>query len=107
MIQQGSPGAVITITSVQQERAWGWDTIYGSMKAALRRLVMSQARELAPHQIRVNAIAPGFIDLRLSVGEPGERYDGFSRRDETDTLLCPAKPHVLLVATVNLVSHFP
>ncbi len=61
MIQQGSPGAVITITSVHQERAWGWDSIYGSMKAALRRLVMSQARELAPHKIRVNAIAPGFM----------------------------------------------
>jgi NAD(P)-dependent dehydrogenase (short-subunit alcohol dehydrogenase family) len=61
MIKQGSGGQVITITSVHQERAWGWDSVYGSMKAALKRLVMSQARELAPHKIRVNAIAPGFF----------------------------------------------
>jgi len=64
MIQQGSPGAIITITSVHQERAWGWDSIYGSMKAALRRLVMSQARELAPHKIRVNAVNPGLVSSR-------------------------------------------
>src|SRR5688572_24725573 len=57
MIKQGGGGNIITITSVHQERAWGWDSIYGPMKAALRRLVMSQARELAPHKIRVNCIA--------------------------------------------------
>ena len=45
MITQGQGGQVITITSVHQERAWASDSIYGPMKAALRRLVMSQARE--------------------------------------------------------------
>ena len=33
MIEQGRAAQVITITSVHQERAWGWDSIYGSMKA--------------------------------------------------------------------------
>jgi glucose 1-dehydrogenase/3-oxoacyl-[acyl-carrier protein] reductase len=104
MIQQGSPGAVITITSVHQERAWGWDSIYGSMKAALRRLVMSQARELAPHKIRVNAIAPGFIDVRLAAGERGERYDEFNTRAETEILLGPGKPSDIAAAAVYLAS---
>ncbi|MBV8715813.1 MAG: hypothetical protein JO020_29940 [Chloroflexi bacterium] len=36
------------------------------MNAALRRLVVSKVRELAPHNIRVNASAPGFIDNRLA-----------------------------------------
>ena len=83
---------VITITSVHQERPWGSDSIYGPMKAALRRLVMSQARELAPHGIRVNAIAPGFIDNRLFEGERGERYDEYNVRAETEILLGPGKP---------------
>jgi NAD(P)-dependent dehydrogenase (short-subunit alcohol dehydrogenase family) len=104
MIHQGSPGAIITITSVHQERAWGWDSIYGSMKAALKWLVMSQARELAPHKIRVNAIAPGFIDTRLFAGERGERYDQFNIRAETEILFGPGKPADIAAAAVYLAS---
>ena len=104
MIQQGSPGAIITITSVHQERAWGWDSIYGSMKAALKRLVMSQARELAAHRIRVNAIAPGFIDNRLFEGERGERYDQFNIRAQTEILLGAGKPADIAAAAVYLAS---
>jgi NAD(P)-dependent dehydrogenase (short-subunit alcohol dehydrogenase family) len=104
MIAQGGGGQVITITSVHQERAWGSDSIYGSVKAALRRLVMSQARELAPHRIRVNAIAPGFIDNRLFVGERGERYDTFNVRAESEILLGPGKPSDIAGAAVFLAS---
>ncbi|MGE3913357.1 MAG: SDR family NAD(P)-dependent oxidoreductase, partial [Chloroflexota bacterium] len=104
MIRQGNGGQVITITSVHQERAWGWDSIYGSMKAALRRLVMSQARELAPHKIRVNAIAPGFIDNRLFAGERGERYDQYNIRAETEVLLGPGRPSDIAGAAVYLAS---
>lgn len=102
--QGGGGGQVITITSVHQERAWASDSIYGSMKAALRRLVMSQARELAPHRIRVNAIAPGFIDNRLFVGERGQRYDEFNVRAETEVPLGPGKPSDIAGAAVYLAS---
>lgn len=104
MVKQGTGGQVITITSVHQERAWGWDSVYGSMKAGLRRLVMSQARELAPHKIRVNAIAPGFIDNRLFPGERGERYDTYNIRAETEILLGPGKPSDIAGAAVYLAS---
>jgi NAD(P)-dependent dehydrogenase (short-subunit alcohol dehydrogenase family) len=104
MIAQGDGGQIITITSVHQERPWASDSIYGSMKAALRRLVMSQARELAPHRIRVNAIAPGFIDNRLFVGERGERYDEFNIRAETEIPLGPGKPADIAGAAVFLAS---
>lgn len=104
MIKQGDGGQVITITSVHQERAWGWDSVYGSMKAALRRMVMSQARELAPHNIRVNAIAPGFIDNRLFPGERGERYDDYNIRAATEVLLGAGKPSDIAGAAVYLAS---
>jgi len=104
MIAQGDGGQVITITSVHQERPWQADSIYGPMKAALRRLVMSQARELAPHRIRVNAIAPGFIDNRLAPGERGEQYDHFNVRAETEILLGPGKPSDIAGAAVYLAS---
>ena len=104
MIAQGDGGQIITITSVHQERPWASDSIYGSMKAALRRLVMSQARELAPNRIRVNAIAPGFIDNRLFAGERGERYDRFNVRAQTEIPLGPGKPEDIAGAAVYLAS---
>jgi len=105
MIAQGGGGQIITITSVHQERPWASDSIYGSMKAALRRLVMSQARELAPHNIRVNAIAPGFIDNRLFPGERGARYDEFNRRAETEIPLGRGEPADIAAAAVFLASN--
>ena len=104
MIAQGGGGAIVNITSVHQERAWGSDSVYGSMKAALRRLTMSQARELAPHRIRANAIAPGFIDVRLHPGERGERYDRNNELAEHEVLLGPGTPSDVAGAAVYLAS---
>jgi glucose 1-dehydrogenase len=104
MIAQGGGGRIINITSVHQERAWGWDSVYGTMKAGLRRLTMSQARELAPHKILVNAIAPGFVDVRLFPGERGERYDLNCALAETEVLLGPGAPSDIAGAAVYLAS---
>ena len=104
MIAQGDGGNVITITSVHQERPWPSDSLYGSVKAALRRLVMSQARELAPERIRVNAIAPGFIDNRLAPGERGARYDDYNVRAATEILLGAGRPSDIAGAAVYLAS---
>ncbi len=65
---------------------------------------MSQARELAPHRIRVNAIAPGFIDIRMQPGERGERYDDFNLRAESEILLGPGRPSDIAGAAVYLAS---
>lgn len=104
MIAQGGGGRIINITSVHQERAWTWDSIYGSMKAAIRRLTMSQARELAAHRICVNAIAPGFIDVRLHPGERGERYDQYTEQIEGEVLLGRGVPGDIAEAAVSLAS---
>ncbi|MCY0879618.1 MAG: SDR family oxidoreductase [Firmicutes bacterium] len=61
MVEHRVAGAIVHITSVHQERASNWDSAYGSMKAALARATESMALELAPHGIRVNAVAPGRI----------------------------------------------
>jgi NAD(P)-dependent dehydrogenase (short-subunit alcohol dehydrogenase family) len=65
MIRQGSGGAIVNISSVHRARCWPQDTVYGICKAGIVRLTESMAFELGPHGIRVNAIAPGYIDSRV------------------------------------------
>jgi NAD(P)-dependent dehydrogenase (short-subunit alcohol dehydrogenase family) len=104
MIAQGGGGRIINITSVHQERAWAWDSVYGSMKAAIMRLTKSQARELAQHGIRVNAIAPGLIDVRLYPGERGERYDQQVALGHEQVPLGPGLPADIAEAAVYLAA---
>jgi glucose 1-dehydrogenase len=104
MIAQGEGGVILNITSVHQERAWAHDSVYGSMKAAIRRLTMSQARELAPYKIRVNAIAPGFIDVRLHPGERGPGYDQANVTVEDQVPLGRGTPADIAGAAVYLAS---
>ena len=104
MIAQGGGGAIVNITSVHQERAWAHDAVYGSMKAAVRRLTMSQARELAPHRIRANAIAPGFIDVRRHPGERGADYDRANEIILAEVPLGAGVPLDIALAAVYLAS---
>jgi glucose 1-dehydrogenase len=104
MVAQGGGGAIVNITSVHQHMAWPADSVYGSMKAAISRLTMSQARELAPHRIRVNAVAPGFIDIRAQPGERGERYDLYNQRAEIEIPLGRGVPSDIANAVLYLVS---
>jgi len=61
MIGAGNPGAILGIASVDGQRASPMRGAYGAAKAGLISLVQTMAVEWAPHNIRVNAIAPGHI----------------------------------------------
>jgi len=65
MIRQGRGGAIVNISSVHRAHCWPQDTVYGICKAGIVRLTESMAYELGPHAIRVNAVAPGYIDSRV------------------------------------------
>ena len=61
MIKQGEGGSIISISSVAQFAAQENATPYGAAKAGLDGLCKGAAIELAPHNIRVNLVAPGEI----------------------------------------------
>ncbi|MFZ0501210.1 MAG: SDR family oxidoreductase [Steroidobacteraceae bacterium] len=54
-------GKIICMSSVHQEIPWAGHVNYASSKGGIKLLMASMAQELAPHRIRVNAIAPGAI----------------------------------------------
>ena len=59
MVNAGTEGCIILISSTQGYRALKGCSAYALTKAALRSLGKSMAYELAAHNIRVNVVSPG------------------------------------------------
>ncbi len=66
MIERGGGGRIINISSSSAFRARNSPMAYASSKAALVQLTRSAAAELAPHDINVNAVAPGITATRMT-----------------------------------------
>jgi 2-keto-3-deoxy-L-fuconate dehydrogenase len=58
-------GAVVMLSSINADFATPSMAAYAATKAALNNLVQTAALELAPNNVRVNAIAPASIDTPL------------------------------------------
>ena len=61
MIEQGRGGSIINISSASSEIPLSKVFTYGISKAGMNNMTKFLAREWAPHNIRVNAIMPGFF----------------------------------------------
>jgi len=61
MIKQGEGGSIINISSASSGPPLSKVFTYGISKAGVNNLTQFLAREWAPHEVRVNAIAPGFF----------------------------------------------
>lgn len=62
LVAQGRPGAIVNISSVAAFSGPPLGVHYAASKAGLLGLTRASAMALAPHRIRVNAIAPGLTD---------------------------------------------
>ena len=66
MIHRGRGGSIINIASVLGERGISQLPGYCASKGGIINLTRAMAVELAPHGIRVNAIAPGYIETDMN-----------------------------------------
>ena len=65
LVEQKLPGSVISVTSIEGVRAAPGYAAYAAAKAGVINYTKTAALELAPHGIRVNALAP---DITLTEG---------------------------------------
>jgi NAD(P)-dependent dehydrogenase (short-subunit alcohol dehydrogenase family) len=74
MIDRRHGGSIVNIGSMSGliVNRPQWQPAYNASKAAVHHLTRSLAAEWAPHQIRVNALAPGYIAVDSSQATPPE-----------------------------------
>ena len=78
---RGRSGSIVNIISVSAIRGNAGQANYSASKAAILGMTQSIAKEMAKRKIRVNAVAPGFIETDMTATLP-------------DMVISEAKKHI-------------
>ena len=90
MVAAGRPGAIINLSSGAPYRGSMRATAYMASKLGIVGLTRGMARELAPHGIRVNAVAPGITNTAMPrLGNTEEALAALGRSTPTGRLAEP------------------
>jgi 3-oxoacyl-[acyl-carrier protein] reductase len=81
---------ITLISSIVASRGSPGLSVYAATKAALEGFARSLARELGPRGIRVNAVAPGFLETDLSATLSADNRTRIARRTALGRLGLPA-----------------
>lgn len=97
-------GTVVNVSSTAGFDSVGSSLAYSASKAALNNLTVGLARALGP-EVRVNAVAPGFVETRWNERALGPRLDAMRKLVSRQTPLGGvAQPHHVAQAVLALVT---
>ncbi|MFW5419828.1 SDR family oxidoreductase [Nocardiopsis sp. CNT-189] len=87
MVRKGA-GAIVNLTSMSSRSAYAGRSDYAAGKAGVHLLSQSLADELGPHGVRVNCVAPGWIEspvlrdwMAARAADEGTTYQEIRDRD--------------------------
>ena len=66
LMRERGGGSIVNIASVNARRPAAGQGVYSMTKAGIVSMTEGFAKELAPHQIRVNAVLPGLTETRFA-----------------------------------------
>ncbi|MCD7890485.1 MAG: 3-oxoacyl-ACP reductase FabG [Ruminococcus sp.] len=70
-------GVIVNISSVSSQMALAGQSVYSATKGAVNSMTRTLAKELAPYGIRVNAVAPGFVETEMLDALPEEKRSAY------------------------------
>jgi 3-oxoacyl-[acyl-carrier protein] reductase len=80
LMQRNNKGRIINFTTVASALNLEGEAIYASTKAAIESLTRVLARELAPHNITVNALGPTPVKTDLTKSVPQQKLEALIAR---------------------------
>jgi NAD(P)-dependent dehydrogenase (short-subunit alcohol dehydrogenase family) len=115
MVERGEGGSIINISSQMGHVGAPRRTVYCATKHAVEGLTKAMAVELAPHKVRVNSVAPTFVETPMTkplLENETLREDTLSRiplgrlgrvEDVTGAVLFLASPAAGLITGASLL----
>ncbi|MDF7637267.1 glucose-1-dehydrogenase [Leuconostocaceae bacterium ESL0958] len=103
-LDKKQPGAIINMSSVHQQIPWPTFASYATAKGGVKLLTETTAMEYAPHNIRVNALAPGAINTPINA----KKFADKAQYEQTRSMVPMAKigdPEDVADAAVWLASN--
>jgi len=74
LMARNRAGSIVNLSSIIGRFGNEGQTVYAASKAAVIGMTLAAAKELAPKNVRVNAVAPGFIDTAMTRQLPPEKF---------------------------------
>ncbi len=115
MVERGESGSIVNISSQMGHVGAPRRTVYCATKHAVEGLTKAMAVELAPHNVRVNSVAPTFVETPMTkplLEDETLREDTLSRiplgrlgrvEDVTGAVLFLASPAAGLITGASLL----